>query len=89
MLAVYLRRRGAQQITIDTEDLTWTKQVKYAEALEHLRLKLHSEFWGIPDRDYLQILEEVQDWIDMQPCGGDTTDELRPHLALDLFRINK
>ena len=28
LLAVYLRRRGAQQITIDTEDLTWTKQVK-------------------------------------------------------------
>ena len=89
LLAVYLRRRGAQQITIDTEDLTWTKQVKYAEALEHLRLKLHSEFWRIPYRDYLQILEEVQDWIDMQPCGGDTAEELRPYLALELFRINK
>ena len=89
LLAVYLRGRKAEQIAIDTDDLTWTQQVRYADALEHLRLKLHSEFWGIPDRDYLRILEEVQDWIGMQPRGGETTEELRPHLALELFRIKK
>ncbi len=89
LLAVYLRGRGAEQIAIDTNDLAWTKQIKHADAFGHLRLKLHSEFWGIPDHDYLPILEEVQDWIDTQPHADDTTDELRPHLALDLFRINK
>ena len=89
LLAVYLRGRGAQQIAIDTDDLVWTKQVRYADALEHLSLKLHSEFWGIPDHDYLQILEEVQDWIDTQPRGGNTTDELKPHLVLELYKIHK
>lgn len=88
LLAVHLRGRGAENIPIDTDDLVWTKEVRYADALEHLRLKLHSEFWCIPDRDYLQILEEVQHWIDTQPCGGETTEELKPRLALELFRIH-
>ena len=34
LLAVYLRRRGAQQITIDTEDLTWTKHYQKSTPLK-------------------------------------------------------
>ena len=89
LLAVHLRGRGAEMIPIDTDDLVWTKQVRYADALEHLTLRLHSEFWGIPDPDYLQILDEVREWIDAQPSGGGTTEVLSPHLALELFRIHK
>ena len=89
LLAVYLQGRGAEPTAIDTDDLAWKKQVRYADALEHLRLRLHSEFWRIPDPEYLKILEEVQAWIDTQPCGSETTEQLRPHLALELFRIHK
>ncbi len=89
LLPVYLRGRGAEPIAIDTDDLVWTKQVRYSDALEHLKLRLHSEFWRIPDSDYQQILNEVQAWIDAQPCGYESTEKLRPRLALEVFRIHK
>jgi ubiquinone/menaquinone biosynthesis C-methylase UbiE len=88
-LAVYLREKCAAPVAIDTRDLTWEKTITYGAALNHLRLKLHSEFWAVPDRVYDQILSDVQVWVRAQPEGEDTVETMRPYLVAEVFVVRK
>lgn len=88
-LGVYLTEQGASQLDIDTHDLTWEKTITYETALEHLRLKLHSEFWAVPDKVYAQVLVEVRTWVRAQPEGEDTVETMRPYLVAEVFTVRK
>lgn len=88
-LSVYLLERGASPLAIDTHDLAWEKTITYATALAHLRLKLHSEFWAVPDNVYDQILAEAQAWVRTQPEGEETIETMRAYLVAEVFIIRK
>lgn len=88
-LGVYLQQKNAKPISIETQDLTWDKEVIYGNALEHLRLKLHSEFWALPDEVYKEILEEMREWMVAQPRGEDTVEIMHPYLKVELFEVRK
>ncbi len=88
-LGVYLAEQGAAPLAIDTQGLAWQKTVTYRSALEHLRLKLHSEFWAVPEETYAQVLTEVQAWVDAQPEGEATRETMRPYLVAEVFTISK
>ena len=86
-LGVYLTQKGAEPLMIKTHDLAWEKTITYRAALDHLSLKLHSEFWAVPDEVYAAILKEVQDWARAQPEGEDTVETMRPYLAAEVFTV--
>ena len=88
-LRAYLTEQGAEPLAIDTRDLAWEKTITYATALEHLRLKLHSEYWAVPAEVYAQVLDEVRAWVHAQPGGEDTVETMRPYLAAEVFTIRK
>lgn len=88
-LAEYLMVMGAAPLAIDMHDLAWEKTITYATALEHLRLKLHSEFWAVPDEVYAHVLEEVRTWVRTQSEGEDTVETMRPHLVAEVFSVRK
>ncbi len=88
-LAVYLMKNGTARVAVDTHDLTWEKTISYGTALEHLRLKLHSEFWAVPDQAYDQVLAEVQEWVCAQPAGEETRETMRPYLVAEVFTVRK
>ena len=88
-LGVYLREKGAAPLAIDTHDLAWEKTITYETALEHLRLKLHSEFWAVPDAVYAQTLEEVRTWVRAHPEGEATVETMRPYLVVEVFTVRK
>ena len=88
-LGVYLQQKNAKPITIETQDLTWEKEITYRDALEHLRLKLHSEYWALPDKVYQEILEESCKWVVAQPQGEDTVEVMHPYLKAEVFEVRK
>ena len=88
-LGAHLLEKGATPLAIDTRDLAWEKTITYKTALEHLRQKLHSDFWAVPNDVYDQILAEVQDWVRAQPEGEETFETMRPYLAAEVFAISK
>lgn len=85
-LATYVQNSGGEPITVDMSDLSWKKTVTYAQALEHLQLRLHSEFWSIPADEYEDILTTVVGWIDEQPEGQNTVERMTPFLTTEVFR---
>lgn len=85
-LATYVESTGGERLTVDMGGLEWEKTVTYAQALEHLRLRLHSEFWSIPDEEYEDILTTVHAWIDEQPGGEHTEERMTPFLTAEVFR---
>ena len=63
--------------------------VVYREAFKHLRLKLHSEFWAIPDEVYRDALGGVREWMIAQPQGEDTVEIMHPRLQAEVFEVRK
>ena len=88
-LAGYLMAKGAAPLAIDMRGLAWEKTIAYGTALEHLRLKLHSEFWAVPDEVYAHVLDEVSAWVRAQPRGEDTVETMHPYLVAEVFTIRK
>ncbi len=88
-LGAYLIAQGAAALTLDTQDLAWEKTITYGTALEHLRLKLHSEYWALPDEVYDLVLQEVQAWVRAQSEGENTVETMRPNLVAEVFIIRK
>ena len=88
-LAEYLMAKGATPLAIDMCDLAWEKTITYESALEHLRLKLHSEFWAVPAEVYAHVLEEVKAWVRAQPEGEDTVETMQPYLVAEVFSARK
>lgn len=82
----YLESSGATRVEVPTSDLDWPKLITYKAALEHLELRLHSEFWGIPDAQYSELLELTQQWIDEQPDGANTVEEMAPYLTAEIYQ---
>jgi ubiquinone/menaquinone biosynthesis C-methylase UbiE len=85
-LATYVQETGGRRLEIDLTGLDWKKEITYGEALEHLRLKLHSEFWSVPDDDYQSILATVESWVDAQPEGKQTVEKMSPYLTAEIFQ---
>lgn len=88
-LAGYLTTKGASPLAIDMHNLAWEKTITYESALEHLRLKLHSEFWAVPAEVYAHVLDEVRTWVRAQPEGEDTVEAMRPYLVAEVFTVRK
>lgn len=85
-LAVYIQEQGGRRLDVSTDGLAWTKETTYQEALRHLALRLHSEFWSIPTSEYKEMLDVVQQWIDEQPVGGATVERMHPYLTAEIFQ---
>jgi SAM-dependent methyltransferase len=88
-LATYVQQVGGSPVPLDVRDLSWNKDVAYGEAFEHLRRRLHSEFWSIPDDEYAAILDAVAGWISEQPQGVDTVEHMTPYLTAEVFRWDR
>lgn len=82
----HLEAAGASPVEVDQSGLSWTKEITYRDALEHLRLRLHSEFWSIPDDQYEEFLDQTSTWVDEQEQGADTVEVLTPYLTAEIFR---
>lgn len=82
----YLSASGARRVDVDLSALSWTKEISYRDALAHLRLRLHSEFWSIPGDRYEELLRETSKWIDEQEDGPDTVEVLTPYLTAEISR---
>lgn len=86
-IAEEFARYDAERRTIDTTDLAWAKTLTYEECLDHLRQRLHSEFWRIPDEVYDEILAELTAEFAAAPGGLTESVELTPHLRTDVFTL--
>jgi hypothetical protein len=85
-LAVYIEKLGGMRLAISTDGLGWHKEISFDEALRHLALRLHSEFWSVPEEEYDDILRTVRAWVNERPEGGATVEQLRPFLIAEVFR---
>ena len=72
-------------LQLDVADLKWTKTMTHRESIEHLRLRVHSEFWLVPPSEYDEMLCQVQETLARQPAGLETEDVLNPTLEVDLY----
>lgn len=72
-------------LQLEVSDLTWTKTMTHRESIEHLRLRVHSEFWLVPPSEYDEMLCQVQEKLARQPAGLETEDVLNPTLEVDLY----
>ena len=72
-------------LQLDVSDLKWTKTMMHRESIEHLRLRVHAEFWLVPPIEYDQMLGQVQEKLARQPGGLETEDVLNPTLEVDLY----
>jgi ubiquinone/menaquinone biosynthesis C-methylase UbiE len=85
-LGRYVQDSGAARVHLDVSGLTWSKELTYGEALRHLELRLHSEFWALTDRIYDDVLAAVRRWVDAQPRGASTVERISPYLTAEIFR---
>ena len=72
-------------LQLDVSDLKWKKTMAHRESIEHLRLRVHSEFWLVPPSEYDEMLCQVQEMLARQPAGLETEDVLNPTLEVDLY----
>ncbi|AOO85100.1 class I SAM-dependent methyltransferase [Bosea vaviloviae] len=79
---------GAISVPFDASGLAWEKTISYGEALTHLRLRLHSEFWIVPDNIYDDLLSQTEAWVDNHAAGKTTIEQMRPYLTVESFRVS-
>ena len=84
--AAFLGGQGCAAIEVDVSDLTWSKPVVYGDALAQIEERLFAEFWYLPDAAYRRILDETARWVDGQPEGPRTIQQMKPWLTVDVFR---
>lgn len=84
--AAFLAGQGCAAIEIDVSDLTWSKPVVYGDALAQIEERLFAEFWYLPDAVHRRILDETARWVDRQPEGRHTVQQMKPWLTVDVFR---
>ena len=72
-------------LQLDVSDLKWTTTMTHRESIEHLRLRVHSEFWSVPPSEYDEMLNQMRGELEQQPRGLNTEDTLNPNLEVDLF----
>lgn len=77
---------GCAPVPFDATDLRWSTRVAYGEAFDHLVERLSAEFWYVPADAYERALADAALWIDLQPAGRDTVEELTPYLGVEVFR---
>ena len=87
-LGAHLIEKGATPLAIDTRDLAWEKTITYSA--EHLRQKLHSEFWAVPNEVCAEIRSQrCEIGYAQQPEGEDTVETMRPYLVAEAFTVRK
>lgn len=78
---------GCSLIEVGFSKLTWEKQVTYENCLTQLREKLFAEYWVIPDELYNSLLQELEEWIKVQPLSRRTNEILLCQLKIDVFKV--
>ena len=68
-----------------TGDHRFFEETADGECLDHLRRRLHSEFWRVPDQVHDEIIDQLEAEFGAKPRGLDTTERLEPYLGTDVF----
>jgi ubiquinone/menaquinone biosynthesis C-methylase UbiE len=82
-LTMFMQRLGCRTITFDTAD--WTLAITYGEALSRIQQRLFAEFWYLPEDVHDRLVADVASWVDAQPNGRDSVEQLRPFLVVQAF----
>jgi len=86
VLAAFMQSQGCLPLAIDMSDLRWDISISYAAALQQIREGLFAEFWHLPQSAYQAALALTQAWVEAQPRGANTVQQLRPYLDVKIFR---
>lgn len=85
-LTAFMRRLGCVAMRWDMSDLKWTIAITYGEAARRIQERLFAEFWYLPDDVHERLVAAVTAWVDAQPDGRGTVEQLRPFLVVEAFR---
>lgn len=78
---------GGRPRSVPSNGLSWMKTITYGTALAQLRDRLFAEFWVVPDAEYEAILADAEEWVAAQPEGSHTTQNMHPHLEIEVFQF--
>jgi len=84
--SAFMRAEGCEVIAVDMADLRWRSTISHGEALDRIRDKLYAEFWYLPADVHGRLISDTIAWVDAQPRGRETMEELRPYLQVEVFR---
>jgi SAM-dependent methyltransferase len=82
----FMRAEGCEVVAVDMADLGWRSRISHGEALEQIRDGLYAEFWYLPADVHSRLVSDTIAWVDAQPQGLETVEELRPYLQVEVFR---
>jgi len=85
-LAAFLVESGCTEVSVDSGDQRWSRELTFRTILDQFRQRLFAEFWLIPKNDYDAILAETSQWVDTLPEGRDTVDAISARLYAQAFR---
>lgn len=85
-IAACFAANGCAPVPFDATDLRWSRRTSYGEAFDHIVERLSAEFWYVPAEAYESALADTALWIDLQPAGRDTVEEMTPYLSVEVFR---
>ena len=84
--SAFMWAEGCEVIAVDMADLRWRSTISYGGALDRIRDKLYAEFWYLPADVHSRLISDTIAWVDAQPRGRETMEELRPYLEVEVFR---
>jgi ubiquinone/menaquinone biosynthesis C-methylase UbiE len=82
----FMRRLGCVATRLDMSDLRWTTAITYGEAARRIQQRLFAEFWYLPEDVHQRLVAAATAWVDAQPDGRGTVEQLRPFLVVETFR---
>jgi ubiquinone/menaquinone biosynthesis C-methylase UbiE len=85
-LTAFMHHLGCVATPSDMSDLRWTIAITYGEAVRRIQERLFAEFWYLPDDVHERLVAAVTAWVDAQPDGRATVEQLRPFLVVETFR---
>ena len=85
-LTAFLVESGCMEVSVDSGDQTWSRELTFGTILDKFRQRLFAEFWLMPESDYDAILAETSQWVDTLPEGRDTVDAISARLYALAFR---
>jgi SAM-dependent methyltransferase len=84
--SAFMRAEGCEVMAVDMADLRWRSTISHGEALDRIRDRLYAEFWYLPADVHSRLISDTIAWVDAQPQGRETMEELRPYLEVEVFR---
>ena len=82
----FLTEEGCEKISVDVSGLRWQKRVRHGDILKHFADRILAEFWYLPDHIYNDILAKTIQWVEDEPSGRETLEDMAPYLAAQVFR---